>query len=65
MYLSTPPLPALVRYHCVLCVLDRSGLISLEDVRMYLGEDFKEEEVVRNMRAISCRDDGQVFFLFP
>ncbi|CAM9304960.1 unnamed protein product [Laminaria digitata] len=40
----------------------RSGLISLEDVRMYLGEDFKEEELVRNMRAISSRDDGQVSY---
>ncbi|CAM9678748.1 unnamed protein product [Scytosiphon promiscuus] len=40
----------------------RSGLISLEDVRMYLGEDFREEEMVRNMRAISSRADGQVSY---
>lgn len=28
---------------------------------MYLGEDFEEEEMARNMRAISSREDGQVF----
>lgn len=42
------------------CKLCRSGLISLEDVQLYLGEDFKEEEMARNMRAISSRQDGQV-----
>lgn len=27
---------------------------------MYLGEDFREEEISRNMRAISSREDDQV-----
>eukprot|EP00752_Nemacystus_decipiens_P001784 g1724.t1 len=40
----------------------RSGLISLEDVQLYLGEDFNEEEMARNIRAISSRQDGQVSY---
>ncbi|CAM9894975.1 unnamed protein product [Ectocarpus sp. 12 AP-2014] len=39
-----------------------SGLISLDDVKLYLGEDFREDEMGRNMRAISTRDDGQVAY---
>ncbi|CAM9822843.1 unnamed protein product [Ectocarpus sp. 6 AP-2014] len=42
--------------------LDRSGLISLDDVKLYLGEDFREDDMVRNMRAISTREDGQVAY---
>lgn len=44
----------------VLHFLFRSGLISLEDVRIYLGEDFDEAEMTRNMRAISTREDTMV-----
>ncbi|CAM9528213.1 unnamed protein product [Ectocarpus sp. 4 AP-2014] len=39
--------------------LDMSGLISLDDVKLYLGEDLREDEMARNMRAISTREDGQ------
>ncbi|CAM9445168.1 unnamed protein product [Ectocarpus fasciculatus] len=42
--------------------LGRSGLISLDDVKLYLGEDFREDEMARNMRAISTREDGQVAY---
>ncbi|CAN0068280.1 unnamed protein product [Ectocarpus sp. 13 AM-2016] len=42
--------------------LGRSGLISLDDVKLSLGEDFREDETARNMKAISTREDGQVSY---
>lgn len=47
-----PPLPP--------CVPPRAGLISAEDVSMYLGDSFDKSNMEEYMREVSSRSDGLV-----